>query len=81
MLPLKLRRLMFNVTPYFGSLIENIEQIKERYMKNKKKHPLTIGLVLLGVIGQTVFTPTASASQVGQEDQIYGRLRRKQCRK
>ena len=41
-------------------------------MKNKKKHPLTIGLVLLGVIGQTVFTPTASASQVGQEDQIYG---------
>ncbi|HEY8158338.1 MAG TPA: hypothetical protein VIF10_06500 [Methylobacter sp.] len=41
-------------------------------MKNKKKHPLTIGLVLLGVIGQTMFTSTASASQVGQEDQIYG---------
>jgi len=72
MLPFKLRRLMFNVTSYFGSLIENIGQIKERYMKNNKKHPLTIGLVLLGVIGQTVFTSAASASQVGQEDQIYG---------
>lgn len=41
-------------------------------MKNKKKHPLTIGLLMLGAIGQAVFTPTANASQVGQEDQIYG---------
>jgi hypothetical protein len=63
---------MFNVTPCFGLLIENIEQIKERYMKNKKKHPLTIGLILFGVIGQTVFTSTASAYQVDQEDQTYG---------
>jgi hypothetical protein len=48
--------------------------IKERYMmKNKKKYPLTIGLVLFGVIGQTVFTSTASAYQVGQENQGYGR--------
>ena len=41
-------------------------------MKNKKKYPLTIGLVLFGVIGQTLFTSTASAYLVGQENQGYG---------
>lgn len=41
-------------------------------MKNKKKYPLTIGLIMFGVIGQTVFASTVSTYQVGQENQGYG---------
>jgi hypothetical protein len=40
-------------------------------MKNQNKYYLAIGLVLLGVVGQTAFISTAGA-QIALEDQTYG---------
>lgn len=42
-------------------------------MKNKTKHPIIIGLMILfGVIGQTVFTSTAAASPTIVPNPTYG---------